>query len=621
MKHMVQLTKLMAVLTAAALVVAFSLATGAVAEEARKPGEMKITPVVEPFSEIIATGAPGAVKSPADFCIDQWQGPPFLVIGNWFTGDETYAVYQNPTETGCINTYPFGVTEIIWAVQITVGCILDVQPVVYENVGMPDCPEPGPILCSGPTYNIELLTPGNYILTLPLGDTCCVDTSYFAGVIVPTYYGLNIVKIVTDDGVVVPPQPCRTYNDWGLGWKDLVVDEGAPGNLSLWSQGYNTDQNMCGKLVISAGVDLFETPNDGMTVESLFTVSPIPPDFFGPGSDPFDGIIALEGWPLTTVPPDILGPTDVIIKRVDEAFLNVTPSSDVVPIELVALSLTSTSPITVTYNGGQNPEEWQVDICLSSFGYPPVGSMTINRYCDSGGSFTASFNNVVLKATFTRVNPPAGPILVWDPFRTGARSIANGRWSTFVPPPFAVFVSPGLVDVDGDCNPVTPPITIGASSGNFYPGMTVEPCPFDPICGGKVLTLLDGYLIDHRMLPPQMTSPAVGACCLPDSRCILVDSICCDALAGKYRGDYINCPLGPCAWCCNHDGIRGDVNGSGTISIPDVTYLMAYLKGIGPAPTCFEEGDVNGSGTISIPDVTYLMAYLKGIGPAPPACP
>jgi hypothetical protein len=71
--------------------------------------------------------------------------------------------------------------------------------------------------------------------------------------------------------------------------------------------------------------------------------------------------------------------------------------------------------------------------------------------------------------------------------------------------------------------------------------------------------------------------------------------------------------------CCV--GIRGDVNGSGTISIPDVTYLMAYLKSIGPAPPCFEEGDVNGSGTISIPDVTYLMAYLKSIGPAPPACP
>jgi subtilisin family serine protease len=75
------------------------------------------------------------------------------------------------------------------------------------------------------------------------------------------------------------------------------------------------------------------------------------------------------------------------------------------------------------------------------------------------------------------------------------------------------------------------------------------------------------------------------------------------------------------AGCCNGDGIRGDVNGSGTISIPDVTYLVAYLKGIGDPPECEEEGDVNGSGSINVTDVTHLVAYLKGIGPPPADCP
>jgi hypothetical protein len=74
-------------------------------------------------------------------------------------------------------------------------------------------------------------------------------------------------------------------------------------------------------------------------------------------------------------------------------------------------------------------------------------------------------------------------------------------------------------------------------------------------------------------------------------------------------------------FCCNTDGIRGDANGSGAINVADASFLMAYLKSIGPAPACFEEADVNGRGTISIPDVTYLMAYLKSIGPAPTACP
>ncbi|MFQ6008437.1 MAG: dockerin type I repeat-containing protein, partial [Candidatus Zixiibacteriota bacterium] len=71
--------------------------------------------------------------------------------------------------------------------------------------------------------------------------------------------------------------------------------------------------------------------------------------------------------------------------------------------------------------------------------------------------------------------------------------------------------------------------------------------------------------------------------------------------------------------CCV--GIRGDVDGSGTINVADVTYLVAYLKGMGPAPPCFEEADADGSGSINVADVTYLVAYLKGLGPAPPSCP
>jgi hypothetical protein len=86
---------------------------------------------------------------------------------------------------------------------------------------------------------------------------------------------------------------------------------------------------------------------------------------------------------------------------------------------------------------------------------------------------------------------------------------------------------------------------------------------------------------------------------------------------------YTNLSQTPCAYsgCCI--GIRGNANGDpdDLVNIADQTYLVAYLKSMGPEPPCFEEADVNGSGIISIPDVTYLMAYLKSIGPAPPACP
>jgi PKD repeat protein len=71
--------------------------------------------------------------------------------------------------------------------------------------------------------------------------------------------------------------------------------------------------------------------------------------------------------------------------------------------------------------------------------------------------------------------------------------------------------------------------------------------------------------------------------------------------------------------CCV--GVRGDVDGSGAVNVSDVTYLVAYVKGLGPEPPCEAEGDVNGSSTINVTDVTYLVAYLKDIGPPPPSCP
>jgi hypothetical protein len=74
--------------------------------------------------------------------------------------------------------------------------------------------------------------------------------------------------------------------------------------------------------------------------------------------------------------------------------------------------------------------------------------------------------------------------------------------------------------------------------------------------------------------------------------------------------------------CCNHDGIRGDVNMDNMgPNVSDLTRLVSYIKNIEPTLPCFEEADVNVTGTVNVSDVTYLAAYIKGTGPAPLACP
>jgi uncharacterized repeat protein (TIGR01451 family) len=75
----------------------------------------------------------------------------------------------------------------------------------------------------------------------------------------------------------------------------------------------------------------------------------------------------------------------------------------------------------------------------------------------------------------------------------------------------------------------------------------------------------------------------------------------------------------------------GDANGNGIFNGIDISYMVNYLKGIGPVPpdscNCLPHGmiysaaDANGNCVFNGLDVIYSVNYLKGIGPAPAACP
>jgi Cu/Zn superoxide dismutase len=66
--------------------------------------------------------------------------------------------------------------------------------------------------------------------------------------------------------------------------------------------------------------------------------------------------------------------------------------------------------------------------------------------------------------------------------------------------------------------------------------------------------------------------------------------------------------------CCN---VPGDADGSGSLTIGDVTFLIARIFSGGAAPDCCPEGDADGTGAITIGDVTYLIARIFSGGPAP----
>ena len=322
---------------------------------------------------------------------------------------------------------------------------------------------------------------------------------------------------------------------------------------------------------VLAGVDLWETrPGDttfvfGGSVEC----PPIPADFFEPGSEPFEGQVAFQGQPLQTIPSGILGSADTIVKRLTDAVLSPTgcPSSDTVDIEIVALSLVSVQPITV---GGFPPALWDVEMCLSSGTSQPVGSKTINKDCDEGGTFTAVIP-VIPKFIFTRVDPPhdqrildyglegIGPIYY---------DVTDGHW-LYNDLSFNVLTSPGGLLVDHDCNGVID-AAVGPGS-NFYPGLEAVPCDCSstPTAYNMVLTLWQSPDCgNHGVYPPQAQQqptiyPQIATeCPVIETFCPAIETVCpewgdtycpqnitmCPKVDTICANEWTYCPQEP-TWC------------------------------------------------------------------------
>jgi len=174
-------------------------------------------------------------------------------------------------------------------------------------------------------------------------------------------------------------------------------------------------------LTIAPGFDLYETTtaeakNGQVAIEvSLIEIEPgdIAADFFGPGSDPFEGQVALQGVPLGEIPEcsEDAGNTSLVIDRLEVASLPQLESIAVIYFEVPYLSLVSTEPITVTY-GGVAPEQWNLNVDLTPASFS-TGTMTLLRTARHSGTFDAQAE-ITPQLTFTRVTDSATRTLTLD---------------------------------------------------------------------------------------------------------------------------------------------------------------------------------------------------------------
>lgn len=216
---------------------------------------------------------------------------------------------------------------------------------------------------------------------------------------------------------------------------------------------------------IRTGDDSWVTPAGGTFVN--FAPTPIPAGFFGAGSNAFGGTVGFIGQTIPTAPVNALNPADTLVARLDALSF---PALGVrnTRIQIKALSLRSSAPITVTYGGGA-VEQWNVVLTLSAVVGQPIGNMAVTLACVNGGGTFASALPVVPRFIFTNVL--TGLTLVLDCGTAGngvcgpVTINANSCWSRPNPlgPANAACLPPipAGVQVDGNINGVFDYVTIG----------------------------------------------------------------------------------------------------------------------------------------------------------------
>lgn len=321
-----------------------------------------------------------------------------------------------------------------------------------------------------------------------------------------------------------------------------------------------------GVTIVTSGVDFFATPAGDADFTFSFGIGTIiPADFFGPGSDPFEGTVEFVGVPID---PANLGNTDTIVRRLEDTTdLEGGPST--IDIEIVSLRLVSVSPITVTFNGGQDPETWDVKVCLSDLEAQETGTMTITKTHTDGGLFD-SVIPLRMRIDFTEVGDTgSGSIYTTFDFGDGFDLVAtDSSWALLGGPTHNLTkASFGLVDFDvpinfdGDCDGVDEAL-LSATDDDSNFAAAIDANQAEPNCDPNSEAERafangagnhDAYLAstddsDGDGIPDECE----GACCLGDKTCTLETPDQCTALGGAFKGKGLEC--GPVIKCLKPDG-------------------------------------------------------------------
>jgi len=162
--------------------------------------------------------------------------PFFYAIPDWIWGAERYTYIYDPAATcGCMAGFQVEFVHMLVQfgpedVPITFDAYVTVDGEAWNDEL--DCWYPGEPVCASETVSITIDAAGIYDIGLPTPDCQCAGMSY--------RYSLSYVfadALTSNPDVITDQYPvdCMNWNDYGLGWYDLVADFGFPGSLMMWA--------------------------------------------------------------------------------------------------------------------------------------------------------------------------------------------------------------------------------------------------------------------------------------------------------------------------------------------------------------------------------------------------
>jgi subtilisin family serine protease len=429
----------------------------------------------------------------------------------------------------------------------------------------------------GGTYQGDGTDCGTTSCPQPTGACCLTGGGCTDGLYQPdcdaqggTYQGDG-----TNCGTTVCPQPTGACCLTGGGCLDGLyqVDCDAQGG-TYQGDGTNCGTTTCANTKgVPPGSDCWTTPCGG--TQYSFADNPLPPGFFGPGSDPFTGTVTLGGTPS--------GPlgTDTEIARLDTLVFDLDnlPSTSSVPVQVTRLTLASCSPATVTSFGGSQSTQYDVSVGLSP-APAPDGTLTATKHFPDCGRLDVVFF-VRPVFVFTEVGNP-GNVRVFDTAQAG------------IPP----------MQITGQDMPFVQNASLPGCDPNFSPGYDCPGGGGDPPCCVEQCHSSFGTAPhDHCVTPPECGSyctPPTGACCYGDGSCFEITADDCNLSGGVYGGDFstcgsVFCPTATGA-CCYSDGncndglsesdcfnsggnYQGDGTSCGTVTCPTTTGACCFSNG------------------------------------------